>query len=100
MNDTMGARTSANTLRTASSKRLDLPAIDENRSRMAIHTVKPDNIATFLGRKLSLQFEGEMGSRFNIRIEGRESNTPWDRYPSGFTASSASFSGSRPRSTI
>jgi len=27
-------------------------------------------IATFLGRKLSTQFEGEMGNRFNIRIEG------------------------------
>jgi hypothetical protein len=38
--------------------------------RTAIHTVKPDNIATFLGRKLSPQFEGEMGNRFNIRIEG------------------------------
>src|SRR3954466_2671654 len=34
------------------------------------HTVKPDNIATFLGRKLSTRFEGEMGNRFNIRIEG------------------------------
>jgi hypothetical protein len=33
-------------------------------------TVKPDNIATFLGRKLSPQIEGEMGNRFNIRIEG------------------------------
>jgi hypothetical protein len=32
--------------------------------------VKPDNIATFLGRKLSTQYEGEMGNRFNIRIEG------------------------------
>src|SRR3954447_3049589 len=30
----------------------------------------PDNIATFLGRKLSTRFEGEMGNRFNIRIEG------------------------------
>jgi hypothetical protein len=32
--------------------------------------VKPDNIATFLGRKLSPQFEGEAGNRFNIRIDG------------------------------
>ena len=31
---------------------------------------RPDNIATFLGRKLHSQYEGEMGNRFNIRIEG------------------------------
>jgi hypothetical protein len=36
----------------------------------AIHTVKPDNIATFLGRKLNGNYEGEMGNNYNIRIEG------------------------------
>ena len=51
-------------------KQRDLQAIYENLARTAIHTVKPDNIATFLGRKLSPQFEGEAGNRFNIRIEG------------------------------
>ena len=51
-------------------KQADLQTIYENLARTAIHTVKPDNIATFLGRKLSTQFEGEMGNRFNIRIEG------------------------------
>jgi hypothetical protein len=51
-------------------RQADLQAIYENLARTAIHTVKPDNIATFLGRKLSPQFEGEMGNRFNIRIEG------------------------------
>ena len=51
-------------------KQADLQAIYENLARTAIHTVKPDNIATFLGRKLSTQYEGEMGNRFNIRIEG------------------------------
>ena len=51
-------------------KQADLQAIYGNLTRTAIHTVKPDNIATFLGRKLSTQFEGEMGNRFNIRIEG------------------------------
>ena len=48
----------------------DLKAIYETLSRTAIHTVKPDNIATFLGMKLVPQFEGEMGNRFNTRIEG------------------------------
>ena len=35
-----------------------------------IHTVKPDNIATFLGRKLNGNYQDEMGNRFNTRIEG------------------------------
>jgi hypothetical protein len=51
-------------------RQADLQAIYENLARTAIHTVKPDHIATFLGRKLSTQYEGEMGNRFNIRIEG------------------------------
>ncbi len=36
----------------------------------AIHTVKPDNIATFLGHKVSGNYRGEMGNSYNIRIEG------------------------------
>jgi hypothetical protein len=52
------------------SRSSDLAAIYDNLVRTALHTVKPDNIATFLGRKLSPQYEGEMGNRFNIRIEG------------------------------
>ena len=51
-------------------KQSDLQPLYENLSRTAIHTVKPDNIATFLGRKLDPRYEGEMGNRFNIRIEG------------------------------
>ena len=47
-----------------------LAAIYDNLTRTAIHTVKPDNIATFLGRKLQVQYQGEVGNRFNIRIEG------------------------------
>jgi hypothetical protein len=38
--------------------------------KTAIHTVKPDNIATFLGRKLVGQYQGELGNRYNIRLEG------------------------------
>src|SRR3954451_25115937 len=51
-------------------RQADLAAIYGNLTRTAVHTVKPDNIATFLGRKLNTQYEGEMGNRFNIRIEG------------------------------
>jgi hypothetical protein len=32
--------------------------------------VKPDNIAAFPGRKLNGDYQGEMGSRLNTRIEG------------------------------
>ena len=47
-----------------------LQAVYENLIRTAIHTVKPDNIATFLGRKLHPLYQGEMGNYFNTRIEG------------------------------
>ncbi|HUY12789.1 MAG TPA: MarR family transcriptional regulator, partial [Terriglobia bacterium] len=50
--------------------REDLQAIYGHLTRTAIHTVKPDNIATFLGRKLSPLYQGEMGNRFNTRVEG------------------------------
>ena len=36
----------------------------------AIHTVKPDNIATFLGHKLDPRYEGEVGNNYHVRIEG------------------------------
>lgn len=50
--------------------REDLQSIYGHLTRTAIHTVKPDNIATFLGRKLHDKYEGEMGNNFNTRIEG------------------------------
>jgi len=36
----------------------------------AIHTVKPENIATFLGQKLDPRYQGEAGNNYNVRIEG------------------------------
>ena len=51
-------------------KQSDLQAIYERLTRAAIHTVKPDNIATFLGRKLNGNYQNEMGNRFNTRSEG------------------------------
>lgn len=38
--------------------------------RTAIHTVKPENVATFLGRKLDERYTGDIGSDFHTRIEG------------------------------
>jgi hypothetical protein len=51
-------------------KQSDLQAIYEELIRTAIHTVKPDNIATFLGHKLHGNYEGEMGNNYRVRIEG------------------------------
>jgi hypothetical protein len=50
-------------------RRQDLQAIYDPLIRTAIHTVKPDNIATFLGHKLSPLYPGEIGNRFNTRLE-------------------------------
>lgn len=47
-----------------------LQAIYDDLVATAIHTVKPDNIATFLGQKLDSRYTGEMGNNYNIRIEG------------------------------
>jgi len=35
-----------------------------------IHAVKPQDIATFLGRKLHGNYQGELGNNFNVRILG------------------------------
>lgn len=48
----------------------DLQNIYDPLIRTAIHTVKPDNIATFLGRKLHGLYQDDMGNHFHIRIEG------------------------------
>lgn len=39
-------------------------------TRTAIHTVKPEHIATFLGKKLHGNYQDEMGNRFDTRIQG------------------------------
>lgn len=49
----------------------DLAPIFENLSRSAIHAVKADDVATFLGRKLTQRYEGEAGGDFQLRIQGR-----------------------------
>jgi hypothetical protein len=51
-------------------RREDLGPIYEELVRTAVHSVKPENIATFLGRKLTNQFEGELGTDYHTRIEG------------------------------
>lgn len=48
----------------------DLKPIYEELVRTAIHAVKPDHVATFLGRKLTEGFEDELGNDFHTRIQG------------------------------
>jgi len=52
------------------SRQSDLEKIYETLTRTAIHTVKPENVATFLGRKLTGNYQDEMGNDFHTRIEG------------------------------
>jgi hypothetical protein len=48
----------------------DLRPVYANLVRTAIHSVKPDNVATFLGRKLHPNYQDELGNDFHTRIEG------------------------------
>lgn len=48
----------------------DLRNLYDHLTRTAIHTVKPENVATFLGRKLHGNYQDEMGNNFSTRIEG------------------------------
>ena len=48
----------------------DLREIYDTLTRTAIHAVKPDNVTTFLGRKLHGNFKDELGNDFHTRIEG------------------------------
>src|SRR4030042_3248310 len=46
----------------------DLRLLYEPLIRCATHSVKPDNLATFLGEKLPGNYQGEIGNNFNTRI--------------------------------
>lgn len=51
-------------------KQKELQLIYPNLIRTAIHTVKPDNIATFLGYSVKGNFQGEAGNNYRVRLEG------------------------------
>jgi len=44
--------------------------------RTAIHAVKPDHVATFLGRKLTGNYADELGNDFHTRVEGTRIKHP------------------------
>jgi hypothetical protein len=48
----------------------DLRPLYETIIRTAVHAVKPQQVATFLGRKLHGTYQGEIGNDFHTRIEG------------------------------
>ena len=48
----------------------DLKTLYDSLIRTAVHAVKADQVATFLGRKLHGRYEGEVGNHFHTRIEG------------------------------
>jgi len=49
---------------------VDLQAFYPHLLETLIHAVKPADIATFLGKKLHGNYQGELGSRFNVRRQG------------------------------
>jgi len=51
-------------------RQTDLQAFYPHLLETLVHTVKPADIATFLGRKLHGNYQGEMGNRFNVRLLG------------------------------
>jgi hypothetical protein len=48
----------------------DLRPLYDTLVHTAIHAVKPDNVATFLGRKLTGSYADELGNDFHTRVEG------------------------------
>jgi hypothetical protein len=51
-------------------RQADLRPLYATLVRTAIHAVKPDHIATFLGRKLTGHYQDELGNDFHTRVEG------------------------------
>lgn len=48
----------------------DLRPLYDTLVRTAIHAVKPDHVATFLGRKLTGAYQDELGNDFHTRVQG------------------------------
>ncbi len=51
-------------------RREELAPLYDSLVHTAIHAVKPENVATFLGKKLHGNYQDEIGNNFNTRIEG------------------------------
>ncbi|MFH1087708.1 MAG: MarR family transcriptional regulator [Chloroflexota bacterium] len=51
-------------------RQVDFQPLYEAITHTAIHAIKPEHVATFLGRKLTGSYEGEAGNDFHTRIQG------------------------------
>lgn len=51
-------------------KQDDLKPLYEQLIAKAIHSVKPENIISFFGKKMNGNYEGEIGNNYHVRIEG------------------------------
>jgi hypothetical protein len=51
-------------------RRDDLAPLYDHLVRTAVHTVRAEHVATFLGKKLDPRYLGEVGNDFNTRIQG------------------------------
>ena len=51
-------------------RREDLAPLYDALVRTAVHAVRAEHVATFLGRKLDVRYTGEVGNDFNTRIQG------------------------------
>lgn len=51
-------------------KQADFQPLYESIIRTAVQAIKADNVATFLGRKLTTAYQGEVGNDFSTRIQG------------------------------
>lgn len=48
----------------------DLAPLYDHLVRSAVHVVRAEHVATFLGRKLDARYQGEVGNDLNTRIQG------------------------------
>jgi hypothetical protein len=51
-------------------RREDLAHLYDHLIRSAVHVVRAENVATFLGKKLDPRYQGEVGNDFSTRIQG------------------------------
>ena len=51
-------------------RQADLQPLYDELVRTAVHAVKAEDVAMFLGRPLDARFKGELGTDFHTRIEG------------------------------
>jgi len=51
-------------------RREDLAPLYDHLVRTAVHAIRAEHVATFLGRKLDPRYLGEVGNDFNTRIQG------------------------------